>query len=128
MQIDFNNSVGDLWNWTTNVADGQSLVSSNAASGQTWWTNQVNAWNAYNAAHPSKPIPAVYNATEGPCEFSMNPTGSMHPYNDAVAIKAYNSGPPSNGSAYITFTSSGWSINDLSGSVDYVFRVCTTNP
>jgi hypothetical protein len=57
-------------------------------------------------------------------------------FSDAIAIKSYNSGPPTvtnPSGAYIRFDSDigMWIYNPLSGTsppFDYVYRVCNTTP
>ena len=133
MMIDFNNTASDLWNWVVNVSDGLKSVSSFGTLATTWWNNQVDAFNAWNAAHTPSAQPP-YDTTEGPCTFSSDPSASMHIYSDAVWIKSYNAGPPDSSNAYIVFSagSGAWSYQPLStynGKVwDYVYRVCTTSP
>jgi len=63
----------------------------------------------------------------------QSPSSGEHPYSDAIAIKSYNSGPPSVArptGAYIYFANA-WSFNTLSNAsppFDYVYRVCTAAP
>ncbi len=132
MQIDYNNSPYDVWDWLTNVDDGLNTISSDAAIATAFLTSEINLWSAYKSTHiPLAPAP--YVATEGPCSFSISPASGEHPYSDAIAIKSYNSGPPSVSrptGAYIYFANA-WTFNTLSNTspqFDYVYRVCTTVP
>jgi len=131
MMIDFANTPGDLWTWTTNVSDGKSVDASDRSSATAFWNDQVNAWNQWNQNHPSNPVSAESNTAEGPCVFTMTggTGGNIHPYSDALAIKAYNSGSPYHGSPYIQFSNGAWSINNTNiYAFDYVYRVCATSP
>jgi len=140
MQIDYHNNVYDLWTWTVNVADGQSTIAANAANGLNFWVVQIKSSQAYDSSHPNPAAP-LYSTIEGPCEFEaipipIRPPLQQHSYSDAIAIKSYNSGPPSIRNpinAYIRFNPAVgvWVLNPLGGTsppFDYVYRVCTTIP
>jgi hypothetical protein len=128
MQLDPPSSTYQLWDWKQNVAEGISRL--NTLNADSFWANQVQAWDAFNALYPSAYVYPPNDEQEGPCTFSMSPTGgNSHPFSDAVWIKRYNVGARRPEVQYIRFVTLGgsgsWQINQTP---NYVQLVCQTAP
>jgi hypothetical protein len=145
MQLDPPDNVFQLWDWTKNVDVGK--VRLNNYYLDDFWAQQVTAWSDFNGTHPSAQVIPPTDEPEGPCVFSMNPTGGAHSFSDAIWIKRYNTG--TGGIPYIRFntytdpttsTQNGIWVKDplsswinkqtkqLKGQWNYVQRVCLTQP
>jgi hypothetical protein len=136
MQMDYGNTVFQLWNWKTNVAGGLSYMNANQilAPGPNHFGASLNAWNAYQQLIKSQ-IPMHQNATEGskPCVFSYTPAAGQYPFTDGIAIKMYNVGlDPEKDFMYwdstIPLSTPMWLLQDFYGGFNYVSRVCSAQP
>ncbi len=91
----------------------------------------MNAWNAFNAAHPNNTVIAPDDTSDGGCVFSINPVGAEYSYSDAVWIKRYNVGYNYPYIQFNTYVDSNgilrgvWLINLVP---NYVQLVCQTAP
>ena len=119
-----------IFDWTQNVMKGSAILQDDINQADDNWDTWVGNWNAYNLQNPGFPVPAPFNTQEGPCTFSIAPSGSQHSFSDAIAMKYYNAG---RGVPYLQYTGTdpripgNWIEKPLGGNgTDYPALVCST--
>lgn len=129
-----------MFNWRQNLDEMKVKVQAYQTNANSWWSSQVNQWNAYNNNPVPPPVPISAAIPFGEFDFygSNNcilaapeqVSGSMQPYSHALMLKQYNGAT----SHYISFFgSAGWAVSPAQAVVlpqglrcqHYVRRVCT---
>ncbi|MFI5247800.1 MAG: hypothetical protein ACHQWV_04515 [Nitrospirales bacterium] len=138
-QIDPPTTTGDIWNWTTNVAEGKyQLIYDKGVAASQVWNNYVKAFNDWNHDHPDQQASLPPDDDQGKCFFSYNPTPSQKSFLDAIWIKR-NNGIGQHKLDYIYWSTSDpthpkWDfqrteyIASIDMDVNYVNVVCNKNP
>jgi hypothetical protein len=121
-----------VWNWKENMSAGKDTIEDKRGPAWTFWQNQVNQWQAYNALHPPEEqvsgVGPIGIGTE--CTFGMGEAPGIYSWRDALWIQAYN-GAPNGYYLYWDNPSHSWAwhlYNNENPPVDYVLAVCSRQP
>jgi hypothetical protein len=154
MQLDPPPSWDDIWNWRTNIADGNNLLQTlagpqaDAGGGQAYpfWIRQVRQWQANNLIRRdnNQPlVPAPDPQQESVCTFTVSRPGdpvlaqtmglstpntglaNTYWFGDAILMKQY-AGAPANYISWLTGTTE-WKFNkpnSVSSNIVQAFCSC----
>lgn len=127
-QLTPGNTNFDIFNWTNNLRDSQTLLINNQAQAYSHWTSAVNSM--YSDPNGYLPNNSYFPGPAPACSFGFYTSPGTYSFADANWMMSYNTGP---GAAY--FINWNPTANGVPGNwyenatgYGYVGRVCATPP